>query len=555
MKRPMKYWMAALVAAAMLTGCRDEDSERMPSLRIPSDQAVVFGDYGESRAVDFNATDVKTVAVSELEGWQARAVFDQGKWRLELTSPASAGDGAEEGTLLLTGYTVDGIAVTATLDVKVDLTVPPEIALKEPGWRMFKPLEPEVERIELEGRYVTTLVWPDENAALFPGWRVTFPDAYSVRVTPPDSYAVRSGEASPGGLIVIEASRPTSTEKTVVRIPVRLTGGLFRADDALFDRSDVIDLTGDEQEAPYAGLVCHQWVASPDAPDGGFRSAVAYSSNEMSRQEQHTTGVVLLDGGEFASDATAYTPGALTEPVGLLYFMTAQNGSTMASYCIYRQTDALRELCLAADADSRSEEAELLREILLDAAARTASDAEGHPYGLVRIGSRYWLRTNLHAARLAGGAYIGLDKPGEVVEPRPDYTYCPYADDDENATRYGFLYDRAASLATGLCPQGYVLPDDEVLLQALLYAGDPMPAGAACSGTWTGVELPAPNLTGFAALPGGRREADAYTGLGEEVLLWTSDGLRSLRFDATEPVAYEPTRNPYAYVRCIKVQE
>ena len=42
---------------------------------------------------------------------------------------------------------------------------------------------------------------------------------------------------------------------------------------------------------------------------------------------------------------------------------------------------------------------------------------------------------------------------------------------------YGVLYDRAASLAEGLCPAGYELPDDETLLRALLYAGAPMPAG------------------------------------------------------------------------------
>lgn len=550
MKFILKYRFVALVAALLLAGCRDEDSERLPTFRL-NDEQVVFGDYGESKTVGFTVTDIGTVSVSELEGWQAEVRSEEGKWHLELTSPASGDQGVAEGSFVLTGYAVDGMASTATLGVRVDLTLPPEAALLEPGWRVFDPLAPESERMELETRYATALEWPADNAALFPGWQVAFPDAQTVSVTPPDSYALFSGEAAPGGLIEIEATRSTSTGKAVVKIPVRLAGGLFRMNDALFDRSDVIDLTSDQQ-APFAGLVCNQWVVAGGEPDGGFRSAVAYFSNDMTQQDQQTTGVVLRDGGELTFDGSTYIPGGRTEPVGLLYFLTANDGTTAASFCIYRHTGAMESLCMAADSDPRSDEYELLREILLDAEARSATDADGHGYGLVRIGDRYWLRANLRSARLAGGSSIGLDKPGEVVEPRPDYTYCSYADDAENGALYGYLYDRAASLADGLCPDGYVLPDDDLLAGALLYAGDPMPAGSACAGSWSGQEGEAPDWTGFAGLPGGWRDDDAYSGLGEELLLWTADGLRMLRYDATQPAAWDPERNPYAYVRCVK---
>lgn len=556
MKRVVTAWtVAALAVAALLAGCRDEDSERFPTLRIPADNPVVFGDYGERIAVDITTTDVVSLSVSELAGWQAEVLEEDAKRRIELTSPATAEAGDAEGTFVVTGYAVDGVAATTTLDVRVDLSVPPQASLEATEWSVFDPMAGESVRLTLETRYVTALAWPEENAALFPGWEVSFPDAQSVSVTPPDSYAVYAGEAAPGGLIEIEASRPTSDERAVVRIPVRLSGGLFRADDGLFAQSDVVDLTGEDQENPYVGLVCNQWVRNSDAPGDGFRSAVAYFSNDMSCQDRHTAGVVLEDGGECYFDDSSCTPGAETGPIDLLYFLTAGDGTTAASYCTYRHTDALRALCLAADADPRSEEYELLRAMLLDARPRTTADGDRHEYGMVRIGGRYWLRENLRATRLAGGGAIGLDKPGEVVEPRPDYTYCPYADDPENGATYGVLYDRAASLAEGLCPAGYELPDDDTLLRALLYAGDPMPAGAPCAGSWSGQEGDAPDLTGFAALPGGRREDDAYAGLGEELLLWTAGGLRTLRYDATETVAYDQARNPYAYVRCVKSEE
>ena len=49
--------------------------------------------------------------------------------------------------------------------------------------------------------------------------------------------------------------------------------------------------------------------------------------------------------------------------------------------------------------------------------------------------------------------------------------------------------------------------------------------------------------------------AEKLAGLGEELLLWTAGGLRTLRYDATETVAYDQARNPYAYVRCVKSEE
>lgn len=551
MKRWMKYGAAVLAAVALLTGCRDEDSERLPRFKL-ADEQVVFGDYGESKAVAFTATDIVTVSVSELKGWRAEVRSEQGKWQLELTSPDSGEQSVSEGSFELTGYAVDGMTSTAMLGVRVDLSLPPQATLKEAGWRVFDPLESAPERMELETLYATTLEWSADNAALFPGWQVSFPDVHTVSVTPPDSYAVYTGEAAPGGLLEIEATRPTSTEKAVVKIPVRLAGGLFRMDEALFDRSDAVELTGGFEGAPYAGLLCNQWIAADRAAGGGFRSAVAYFSNDMTQRDQHTAGVVLRDGGELSFDGSTYTPGERTEPVELLYFLVAGDGTTTASFCTYRHTDALESLCLAADADPRSEENELLREILLDAWARTADDDGGHAYGLIRIGDRFWLRENLRTARLADGGQIVPDKPGEVTEPRPDYTYCPYADDAENGALYGYLYDRAASLAGGLCPEGYTLPDDATLAGALLYAGDPMPAGSACSGTWNGQQGEAPDWTGFAGLPGGRRQDDAYSGLGDEALYWTVDGLRTLRYEATQAETYTPERNPYAYVRCVE---
>ena len=299
MKRVVTAWtVAALAVAALLAGCRDEDSERFPTLRIPADNPVVFGDYGERIAVDITTTDVVSLSVSELAGWRAEVLEEDAKRRIELTSPATAEAGGAEGTFVVTGYAVDGVAATTTLDVRVDLSVPPQASLEATEWSVFDPMAGESVRLTLETRYVTALAWPEENAALFPGWEVSFPDAQSISVTPPDSYAVYAGEAAPGGLIEIEASRPTSDERAVVRIPVRLSGGLYRADDGLFAQSDVVDLTGEDQENPYVGLVCNQWVRNSDAPGDGFRSAVAYFSNDMSRQDRHTAGVVLEDGGE-----------------------------------------------------------------------------------------------------------------------------------------------------------------------------------------------------------------------------------------------------------------
>ena len=145
-------------------------------------------------------------------------------------------------------------------------------------------------------------------------------------------------------------------------------------------------------------------------------------------------------------------------------------------------------------------------------------DIDGNSYGVVKIGSQYWMRENLKVTRAPDGSAI---------------TSYAYNNDTSKVKNYGRLYTWSVAMngtitarARGICPSGWHVPDDEefkVLEMALGMTRQEADLSNGWRGNTVGTQMKKGGSSGYDAPLGGRRGSNgAYSLLERAEYVWTS---------------------------------
>jgi len=195
----------------------------------------------------------------------------------------------------------------------------------------------------------------------------------------------------------------------------------------------------------------------------------------------------------------------------------------------------------------------------------TVTDIDGNVYQTVTIGAQCWLRENLKTTKYRDGTAIPLVADSLAWSNLSTPGYCWYNNDAAaNKNTYGALYNWYVVSTGKLCPTGWHVPDRSDCDILSSYLGDKIGDGGALKekglSHWLSPNLGATNVTGFTALPGGRRDYwGTFLYLGYYCNWWSSKeyspsmaGFRLLtRFTSNEFGDYYDKRHAFS-VRCLK---
>jgi len=167
---------------------------------------------------------------------------------------------------------------------------------------------------------------------------------------------------------------------------------------------------------------------------------------------------------------------------------------------------------------------------------------DGKSYSIVQIGSQWWMAQNLNYQTAEG-------------------SFC-YENDPNRCNLYGRLYTWDAAL--NACPDGWHLPSKEEFETLVAHLGGAQVAGGKMkdyeTGYWIGPNTGANNLSGFTALPAGRRyEGGLFAGLSFYAQYYSSTEYNNreaftlmLGYDYANSFIYNYRKTYAVSVRCIK---
>jgi len=159
----------------------------------------------------------------------------------------------------------------------------------------------------------------------------------------------------------------------------------------------------------------------------------------------------------------------------------------------------------------------------------TVKDIDGNTYNTVQIGTQCWTKENLKVSKYNDGTTIPLDTSGGISGNGLGQTWGSrttgartiYANDNNNLTTYGYLYNwyAAKGISTSgssnyknICPTDWHLPSHAEWITLTNYLGGERVAGGKMKTTgstyWNSPNGGATNESGFSALPGGFRSFD-----------------------------------------------
>ncbi len=222
----------------------------------------------------------------------------------------------------------------------------------------------------------------------------------------------------------------------------------------------------------------------------------------------------------------------------------------------------------------------------------TVTDYDGNIYNTVQIGNQCWMKENMNTTHYSDGTEIldGTGVPDGAGQATQYQYYFNYADNLENATKYGKLYTWAATIngyvtdnyeleygvRKGICPDDWHVPSDEEWLELEMFVDDSitLPDISGQRGFDVGTKLKScifwqdsisnTNMYGFSIIPSGKKTYSylSYTydfsELNTYSAFWTSTAnggggfFRSFRLNSTK--SSRGSTNPsHGYsVRCIK---
>ncbi|MFA4839383.1 MAG: fibrobacter succinogenes major paralogous domain-containing protein [Candidatus Neomarinimicrobiota bacterium] len=165
----------------------------------------------------------------------------------------------------------------------------------------------------------------------------------------------------------------------------------------------------------------------------------------------------------------------------------------------------------------------------------TVTDIEGNVYQTIKIGNQWWMAENLKVTHYRNGNAIP-NITDRLWNVNPDKrwsnlntgAYCNYANDVNNVTTYGRLYNwYAIKDNRNIAPTGWHVPTDTEWQILVDYLGGYAVAGGKMkeAGTthWNSPNTGATNASGFFALPGGDRYGVGnYSDIGYYAGFWSS---------------------------------
>jgi uncharacterized protein (TIGR02145 family) len=195
----------------------------------------------------------------------------------------------------------------------------------------------------------------------------------------------------------------------------------------------------------------------------------------------------------------------------------------------------------------------------------SVTDIEGNTYKTIQIGNQVWMAENLRTTKYNDGATIPLVTDNSTWAGLSTPAYC-WFDNEQSlyAATYGALYNYYAVETGKLCPTGWHVPSDAEWSELTSYLGGASVAGGKMKETgtnhWTSPNSGATNESGFTAVPGGIRYAEAtFHGRGYVGFWWSSTAendigawYRGLDHAQAVVVRYEYYKRGGLSVRCLK---
>ncbi len=197
----------------------------------------------------------------------------------------------------------------------------------------------------------------------------------------------------------------------------------------------------------------------------------------------------------------------------------------------------------ARDSKGNTVEGPLWKFTTIDLNFGTLTDSrDGKSYSTIEIGTTWWMAENMNYATEEG-------------------SYC-YEDIESYCTRFGRLYKWESAMLA--CPEGWHLPTQSEFEAMVDYLGGPDVAGGRLKdynpGTWNSPNLGATNISGFGALPAGRRYGEGnYTGYKYYAQFFSATEYGSedaynltLGYDYEQTYIYNFKKKYAISVRCVK---
>ncbi len=196
------------------------------------------------------------------------------------------------------------------------------------------------------------------------------------------------------------------------------------------------------------------------------------------------------------------------------------------------------------------------------------TDSEGNSYNTVWIGTQLWMAENLRTKTFSDGTAIPLVTDNTEWSNLSTPGYCWYDNDEATyGADYGVLYNHYTVGTNKLCPDGWRVPYypryqnyDWTELRSVIggtYGGGNLKE----TGTthWQSPNTYASNLTGFTALPGGRRNPDGtFSLVGKSGYWWSNSYVNGnpmyINLSYNNGYFYVPntSRESGFSVRCVK---
>ena len=199
--------------------------------------------------------------------------------------------------------------------------------------------------------------------------------------------------------------------------------------------------------------------------------------------------------------------------------------------------------------------------------AGEVSDADGHLYPTVIIGTQEWMAENLRTTKYMNETVIPNVVDNTNWQNSNYGAWCWYDNDIVYEQQYGKLYNwYAVNDGRGLCPAGWHIPSTSEWSILRDFLGGEGAAGGHLkeSGTanWNFPNTGASNLTGFSALPGGHRYIDgSFLNFRNRGFWWSSTlggplpdnaSARLMLYNSDDLVSFGDDKRLGLSVRCLR---
>lgn len=251
------------------------------------------------------------------------------------------------------------------------------------------------------------------------GWTVSV-EGEEIRVTAPQSV---SGVEETVGEIVVKASNGGENSAITIGVEIPASIAIDLSSPALFDDSEVLWAVSADGDT--LAEVCREYVRRDNVTVGqGIRAVVVYLYDPATKTFQR--GFVATNSGGVDHDGGNYLSGSIG-PVQVVYVAEG--------------------VCFGTGKYDQVPVARLI--------PQTVEDVEGNRYGMVKVGTQYWLRENLRTLTYNDGSAIGSHASWYKDQS------VDVSSSDKLKKMFGVSYDLTAVRNEKLAPQGWQAASDE----------------------------------------------------------------------------------------------